>query len=216
MLTPEEKIIFDKCIPLLPEYPVVFDVGAYKGAYTDYVLSKVPDAMCLLFEPNDTLFEGITHNHKYNIILSGHEGKEPFYRCLDKADELSSTFKRRVFNQVEYVEEYKTCDTVDGITFKNGILQIGFLKIDVEGAELKVLIGSASMLLDKRIQFIQVEYGGTYPDAGITFVDVIRFVGQFGYKAFELVGDKLHELTEENFIEDYRFANFLITHHDVR
>lgn len=215
MITPEEKIIFDKCIPLLPGKPVIFDVGAYKGGYSDYVLEKLPKAACLLFEPNTQLFETIKHNHKYNILLSDHEGKESFYRCLNKADELSSIFDRDVFNQVDYVGESKTCDTVDGISFKNGILQIDFLKIDVEGAELKVLIGAASMLLDKRIHFIQVEYGGTYPDAGITFVDVMRFVGQFGYRAYELVGDKLHELTEENFVEDYRFANFLITHHDI-
>jgi FkbM family methyltransferase len=217
MLTPEEKIIFDKCIPYLPGKPVLFDVGAYKGAWTDYVLSRVPHALCLLFEPNDALCAELRHIYKYSLVLSDHEGTETFYRCHNKADELSSIIQREVFTQVSYNDEQKQCTTIDAFCYKDGMIaDIDFLKIDVEGAELKVLKGASELLAAKRIKFIQVEYGGTYPDAGITFVDVIQFVGQFGYKVCELVGNTLVELTEDNFIEDYRFANFLITHHDIR
>lgn len=215
MLTEEEKIIFDKCIPYLPTSPVIFDVGAYKGAYTDYVLSKVPDADCWLFEPNADLHAQLSKYKAFDIMLLDREGVQPFFRCLNKADELSSTYRREVFGQIEYEEQQKPCTSIDAFCLEHLLPSIDFLKIDVEGAEMDVLNGCMNMLQDKNIHFIQVEYGGTYPDAGISFLDIIQLIGQFGYRAYELVGDKLNLLTEENFVEDYRFANFLITHHDI-
>jgi FkbM family methyltransferase len=215
MLTDEERIIFNACIPFLPSNPLIFDVGAYKGGYSDYVLSMLPRAYCYLFEGNKALFDNLKYPRSYNVLLSDHAGKESFYRCLNQADELSSTFQRSVFSQVDFVEEQVPCTTVDFFCTEHGIEYIDFLKVDVEGAELKVLQGSVELLRQQRIRFIQVEYGGTYPDAGITFIDVLRFVNQFGYNAYELVGKKLIKLTVETFVEDLRFANFLITAHDI-
>lgn len=215
MLTDEERIIFNACIPFLPEKPTIFDVGAYKGGYSDFAVSILPNAHCYLFEGNKALFDKLKYPMSYNVLLSDHAGKESFYRCLNKADELSSTFQRSVFSQVEFVEEQVPCTTVDVFCAEKSIEYIDFLKVDVEGAELKVLQGSAELLRRQHIRFIQVEYGGTYPDAGITFIEVMRFVNQFGYQAYELVGKKLIKLTVETFIEDLRFANFLITAHDI-
>lgn len=218
MLTPDEKIIFKLCIPYLSKQPIIFDVGAYKGEYTDYVLSQLPEARCYLFEPNNGLAETLAGKYPdvYRIVMSSHIGKQSFFRCMDKADELSSIYKRPVFEQVAYVRERIVSSTVDAFCHETrSIDHIDFLKIDVEGAELDVLKGSEKMLSRKQISFLQVEYGGTYPDAGITFKHVLELVNEYGYSAYELIDNKLTPITAENFVEDYRFANFLITHHDI-
>lgn len=212
MLTPEEKIIFSNIIPHLPDNPVIFDVGAYKGEYTDYVKSVLPDADCYLFEPNKELFEGLANYNAFHTLIGNSVGYDIFFRCKGKADELSSAYKREVFGQVEYTRETVPITTVDSFCDVHNIGNIHFLKIDVEGAELDVLKGAKRMLTDKRILFAQVEYGGTYPDAGITFKQVIEYLDSLDYKVYELKGEDLSLLTAENFIEDYRFANFLITH----
>jgi FkbM family methyltransferase len=212
MLTNDEKIIFSKIIPHLPANPVIFDVGAYKGQYTDYVKSRIPTADCYLFEANRELIDGLRGYNAFNCLLTDKVGKRPFYRCKDKADELSSAYKREVFKQVEYETDAVRATTVDAFSLANNITQIYFLKIDVEGAELDVLKGSKRMLSEKRILFAQVEYGGTYPDAGITFKQVIQYLDSLDYKVYELKGNDLSLMTVESFTEDYRFANFLITH----
>lgn len=212
MLTSEEKTIFAKITPHLPPNPIIFDVGAYKGEYTDYVKGVLPDAECYLFEANKELMNSLEDYNAFCMLMSDRVGYNVFYRCKGKADEMSSAYNRQVFEQVECVSGTVSSMTIDGFTQCNGIKKIHFLKIDVEGAELDVLKGAKRMFTDKRILFAQVEYGGTYPDAGITFKQVINYLDELDYKVYELKGNNLIQLTEENFIEDYRFANFLITH----
>lgn len=216
MLTDDEKILLNIASKYLHKQPVIFDVGAHKGCYTEYALSIIPDANCFLFEPNAELFEQL--NKKYNafsIVLGEMNGIKPFYECIGDADELSSTYNRGVFAEVEHKSEPKKCYTVDYFCECTNIESIDLLKIDVEGAELDVLRGAEKMLRDQKIMFLQAEYGGTYPDAGITFIDVINFIDPYGYNIYELVEGSLKKVTNGNFIEDYRFANFLITYHDL-
>lgn len=216
MLTGDEKILFNIAKPYLHNKPVVFDVGAHKGNYTEYVLSQIPDADCFLFEPNTELFKELDKKyHAFNILLGESKGVKIFYQCEGDTDELSSTYNRPVFNDVAHNEEVKKCHTVDGFCEATYVDFIDFLKIDVEGAELDVLKGAAKMLQEEKIMFLQVEYGGTYPDAGINFIDVINFIEPFGYNIYELVEGSLKKITKENFVEDFRFANFLITYHDI-
>lgn len=217
MLTPDEIKIFSLCVPHLPNTPIIFDIGAYKGTYTEHVLSVLSQANCYLFEPNTLLFLELAKKYRaYNLAVSNANGDKTFYSCMDKADELSSTYKREIFSEVEYKEEIISSITIDTFCTTLCIQYIDFLKIDVEGAELDVLVGSESLLKAKRIQFIQVEYGGTYVDSGITFERVMRFMGEYGYKVYELVNNKLTAIIPEAFVEDYRFTNFLITCHDFR
>jgi FkbM family methyltransferase len=216
MLTDDEKILFNFASKYLHKQPVIFDVGAHKGAYTEYVLSQVPDAECFLFEPNTELFEGLNKKYNaFNILLGEIKGVKSFYECIGEADELSSTYKREVFADVKHRQDTKKCYTVDAFCESINLDFIDFLKIDVEGAELDVLKGGIKMLREERVMFLQVEYGGTYPDAGITFVDVINLIEPYGYYIYELIKGALHKITKENFIEDYRFTNFLITYHDL-
>lgn len=215
-LTPDEQILFSTALPFLNRRPLVFDVGAYKGEYSEYVLSVCPGADCYLFEPNTELFNELKNKYQaFNILISDVEDNVTFYQCPSDTGELSSLIKRPVFDDIQITEQKVKSTSIDNFCTYNFINLIHFLKIDVEGAELKVLNGCSKMLREKRIIFLQVEYGGTYPDAGITFLQVTRLMNMFGYNIYELVDGKLIIITEENFIEDYRYTNFLITYHDL-
>lgn len=212
MLETPEKILFQFAKPFLPVRPVIFDVGAHKGGYTEYVLSVMPDADCFLFEPNSELFKELDKKYNaFNILLGEIKGVKTFYQCADKADELSSTYRREVFSEVEHNTEIKKCHTVDDFCKSENIDHIDMLKIDVEGAELDVIKGALMMLDDKKISFLQVEYGGTYPDAGITGLQVIQYLNDLDYNVYELAGDELESIIPERFVEDYRYTNFLVT-----
>lgn len=212
MLEAPEKILFQFAKPFLPANPVIFDVGAHKGSYTEYVLSEIPAADCFLFEPNKYLCSFLKSRHKaFNTLVGAVSGPQDFYECEGKWDELSSMYKRPVFNGLPVSAGKVACITIDQFCSDMSIERIDLLKIDVEGAELDVLRGAEKMLSDKKITFLQVEYGGTYPDAGITGLQVIKYLNELGYKVYELVGDELMLITPENFVEDYRYTNFLVT-----
>lgn len=216
MLEAPEKILFQFIKPFLPTKPVVFDVGAHKGGYTEYVLGEIADADCFLFEPNKYLCAFLKSKYKaFNTLVGSTSGPKDFYECAGSADELSSMYNRPVFEGIENRVEKIACVTVDQLCNDLSIGHIDLLKIDVEGAELDVLKGSETMLSGKQISFLQVEYGGTYPDAGITGLEVIQYLNDLGYKVYELAGDKLILVTPENFIEDYRYTNFLVTFKEI-
>ena len=54
---------------------------------------------------------------------------------------------------------------------KNGIEQINFLKVDVEGNEYKVFSGAQGMINQGRIKHIQLEFGGCNIDSRTFFRD---------------------------------------------
>lgn len=211
MVDKHDREIFERCMPFLGTTPIVFDVGACKGGYTDYVLSKIPMADCFLFEPNPELFKGLEHENKYEAALSDKRGQIDFYLCSGDYNELSSMYEREVFKETGRVVKTVNSTTVDWFCAEKGIKTIDFLKIDVEGAEFDVLKGAGFMMNDKEIKFIQVEYGGTYIDAGIKFVDIIKYSEDLGYTVYEN-GERV---TMENFKEDYRYALFLLTYIDL-
>lgn len=217
MIESPEKILFQFIKPFLPNSPVIFDVGAHKGGYTEYVLSEVPEADCFLFEPNDRLYNLLLAGKykAFNNLVGNSWGPDIFYECKDAADELSSMYKRPVFGELEMESRMAFCITIDKFCSDMSIERIDLLKIDVEGAELDVLKGAEQMLSEKQISFLQVEYGGTYPDAGITGLQFIQYLNELGYKVYELVEDKLTLITPENFVEDYRYTNFLVTHKEI-
>lgn len=210
-LTPDEKMILTLVSKYLSPAPVLFDVGAYKGDWSNFAQEILTMPKIYMFEPTPGL------NQKANeLALSDTEGEIPFYKCIGKADELSSIYNREVFSQVECELQTVKCTTVDLFCQKHNIPFIDFLKIDVEGAEFNVLLGAKEMLARHNVLFAQVEYGGTYPDAKILFRDILNFLTELGYFVFELTNTGFVQLTVDNFVEDFRFANFLISANDIR
>jgi len=204
-----DKDLFKKCLPHLGKQPVIFDVGAHEGKFTEFVLQLLPNAKCYMFEPNIELAIKIGARA---LAISDHNGFVPFYIPPKKNDELSSLYKREVFDETGYEEIEVGCTSIDSFCSVNHISEIDYLKVDVEGAELDVLNGCKEMMASRDIKFIQLEYGGTYPDAGITFMQIIETANKYGYNVYELVDKILTPVTTINFIEDYRYAVFLLTY----
>ena len=93
--------------------------------------------------------------------------------------------------------------TLDDHVDAEGLHQIDFLKIDVEGFELRVLCGARNLLREKRVDLILLEIGdGTCATAGIEPVEVVNELESHGYR--------LHAIDEEGQITD-RIRSFPAT-----
>lgn len=218
MIEDFDKDLFKKCMPFFSDNPVILDIGAHKGAYTDFVLSVIPKAECYLFEPNEELFntlKSVYKNVSHFAVCEG-TGLKIFNVCPNKNDELSSLYKRKIFEETGAQPVSVKCTSIDALSICNDLSQIDFIKIDVEGAEKDVIVGAGSMMYDRKIKFIQFEYGSTYLDADIQFVHILRFALTFGYRCYEIINGKLIEVTEQNFVNDYRYSVFLLTYIDMK
>lgn len=218
MIEDFDKDLFKKCMPFFSEKPVILDIGAHKGAYTDFVLGIIPEADCYLFEPNIELYNALKSVYKNVSPFAVCEGSgiKIFNVCPKKNDELSSLYKRNIFEETGSESITVKCTSIDDLSICNNLEQIDFVKIDVEGAEKDVIAGAAAMMRDKKIKFIQFEYGSTYIDADIQFVDILKIASGFGYRCYEIIKDKLTEVTQQNFVNDYRYSVFLLTYIEMQ
>lgn len=218
MIEDFDKDLFKKCMPFFSEKPIILDIGAHKGSYTDFVLGMIPEADCYLFEPNIELYNALKDVYKNVSPFAVCEGTgiKIFNVCPRKNDELSSLYKRKIFDETGSDSVSVKCTSIDDLSVPNNFDQIDFIKIDVEGAEKDVITGASGMMNTKRIKFIQFEYGSTYIDADIQFVDILKIASWHDYKCYEIIKDRLSEVTEQNFVNDYRYSVFLLTYMDMK
>ena len=160
--------------------PVVFDVGANTGLYTEAFLNLIPNAQVFAFEPSigaikefQIRFSGHSNVHLIPIAL----GKENSVLSLysDKSGSgLASLTKRRVQHfgiEMDYVESI-SCRKLDDWIIERNVYP-DFIKIDVEGHELDVLSGAISTL--SKVPVIQFEFGGCNIDTRTFFQDFWYF-----------------------------------------
>ena len=137
----------------------VVDAGAHIGFYTLKVAKKVGLlGKVIAIEPDTQNFQllqkNIAINHHPNVIaihaaLSDTNGPRLFYGNVDPSQSGFYTPRSKV-STVEIVETM----TLDTLLQHLGIDQIDWLKLDVEGEELKVLKGASQVLQNNKVKII--------------------------------------------------------------
>jgi FkbM family methyltransferase len=191
---------------------VVFDVGGNVGEYAKVAARFFSNATIHAFEPSKKTFERFVHNTKSieNIIpnnfgLSDADTSVLLYSSA-AASGLSSVYHRNIKHigiTMDNTEEI-SLSTIDNYCELQNIQQIHFLKLDIEGHELKALQGAARMLESSGIRFIQFEFGGTNIDSRTFFQD-FYFLLQDKYRFYRVLKDGLAEIpnykiTQEIFV----------------
>jgi FkbM family methyltransferase len=187
------------------EMPVVFDVGANEGQFTDMIDAELPDASVHLFEPQATLLP--TLEEKYgndphrtvNGYALADDDAETTLHYDERGSSLASMSERDLdhvditFDKTEAVQTR----TLDGYCDEHDIDWIDYLKIDVEGHELDVLDGAAGMIEAGAIGYITFEFGGSNVDTRTFFRDYYTFFEERGYDVYRILpGADLYELRQ--------------------
>jgi len=155
-----EKIL-SKCDPKL-----CIDVGANKGDYTINIL-KNTSATVISFEPlsrcYDTLKKRTKNFGKRSIVINKGVGSENTKKNIffDEVNTTHASFLESI-KQIPYVKN-ESQELVEIITldeyFKNKFYEaIDFIKIDTEGFEHEVLVGSKNIIENLKPKFIQIEF----------------------------------------------------------
>jgi FkbM family methyltransferase len=195
-----------------------FDVGANIGLYT-LLLNDIfiDNAKIYSFEPSKKTFNtlSINTNHiKYQNVFNfgfGNINNSLTLYYNQEESGLASVYQRRLnhFNIKMDLKEEIEIRTVDSFCSENNIDKINFLKIDVEGHELNVLIGACNLLKNKKIDFIQFEFGGCNIDSRTYFQDFYYLLKDDFY-IFRILKDGLYKITNyKEMYEAFSTTNFL-------
>ena len=190
------------------------DVGVYRGVYS-YKLSEEFKHV-YAFEPNPLIYPFLKKNLTKiiknltlsNCALSNSAGianlkiptrsKSIFKGNVEELYKLglATIHKKNNFNNYESINVTKT--TLDD-NLQN--INIGFIKIDVEGHEKEVIEGARNLITKyKPILLVEIEKKHNKKPV----LETINFINQFGYSAFFCKNDelynisKLEDLNEEN------------------
>lgn len=137
------------------------DVGCHKGEFLDLFLKYCPDGHHIAFEPIPSFYRNLVKKYGEKadvreLCLSDDRGKNSFVHVVSNPA-YSGILKRNFDRSGEKVEKIEVfTDTLDNVMDENA--EIDFVKIDVEGAEYKVLKGATQTL--KRCRAVIVfEFG---------------------------------------------------------
>lgn len=139
---------------ILRQDDVIFDIGANLGWYTILASKLAPKGECHAFEPVPFIFKKMQRNceinnlsntiHFRNIALGDEDGKEVViytFKGLYHGHSSLSTLERS-----DYTESRTPMTTLDKYIADNNVGRLDFIKMDTEGAELKVLSGAKQLL----------------------------------------------------------------------
>lgn len=169
---------------------VVVDIGAHIGSETILLASKISTGKVYSFEPTSNSFLQL----KQNIILNGYvdrvvceqmaisdkEGKIMFYES--KESEINSLIKHESYKKINV-----QTTTLDSYAKKHQLRRINLLKIDVEGAELKVIKGAKKLLHNQLIDVIIFEVNDSSSQTTQDNDKLQLLLKEEGYVLFSLV-----------------------------
>lgn len=164
-----EKRVFKNLLKNISE-PVVFDVGANIGEYSEMARKTIPNAKIYSFEPHPITFKKLEERGKkfnLNVFNLGFgnfkQETEIFDYATDDSSPRASLFKdviEKQYNSNSISHKVKIL-TIDEFTKEHNINKIDFLKIDVEGNELNVLRGASNLIIENKVKIIQFEFNYT-------------------------------------------------------
>lgn len=166
----------------------VFDVGAFRGGWSQVAFLAFPSARFDLFEISRKNFDLLRKDpanstfRLHNLALSDRSGRVA-YRDYGRGYALNTLVENARFHDTYLPSWVRQARTETGSEFckRHRIRTVDFLKIDVEGAEYRVLRGFQGMLRRRAIRVIQFEYGYINGDAGFLMKDFYKFFDTLGY-----------------------------------
>jgi FkbM family methyltransferase len=200
------------------ETPVVFDVGANIGDYSNDIIKLFPNALIYAFEPHPKNFVKLTSSGKRNLhCFNKAVGNQQEQILLHDYEENDGSAHASLYREVieEIHQEKSISYKVDVITLdifcaEQRIKSIDLLKIDTEGNELKCLIGAKQLLKDNKIKAIQFEFNEMNIISRCTFKDFWDLLYNFNLYRL-LPGGNLLEIKEYSpvFCEIYAYQNII-------
>jgi len=195
--------------------PIVLDVGANIGNYSEAIRSLAPEAKIFAFEPSSfarqILEKRFSDDNLVEVVpfALGRKNSREILWSDNPGSGLASLTRRRLdhygidLNESEIVE---VCTLDSWVEAQN--IYPNFIKLDVEGHELDVLLGGVKTL--ESVEVVQFEFGGCNIDTRTFFQDFWYFLSSFGFSIYRISEkEPLHISKYSELDECFRTTNYL-------
>lgn len=209
----------------------IVDVGANTGGYTEEMRMRFPKATIYAIEPHPETFKSLLVSAQKNKFFAYRQGLGSDIgagELWDFADDaelkptqptstLASTLKEVVkdlHKQKPQAYAFKMT-TLDNFAKNEGIKNIDFLNIDVEGAELVVLKGAKSLLKNNKISLIQFEFNEMNAYSRTLFKDFMDILPKYIF--YRIMPNGLYKLGDyrPSTHEIFAFQNILAVPEEI-
>lgn len=201
--------------------PVFFDIGANRGDYSIALKSVFPEATVHAFEPNPSAYQLLVNNTADLGVVSVPLGcgaaagfAEIFtYSTIPQSSHAAT--RSEILTELHRSDKVERCPiqltTLDAYCSEHGIPKIDFLKLDVEGDEYTVLLGSERLLCNGGIHAIQFEFNEMNVISRVFLRDFHKLLSN--YRFFRLLPNRLLSLDPYNTRHEvFQFQNILAVH----
>ncbi len=205
--------------------PCFVDVGANIGNYTLALLEAFPQCSVLAIEPQPAVFEKLTRNlakwsnvRTLNVGLGSEASELSLFNYADGDHSEHASIYADVFTDLRPASVKPiqiTVNTLDTIAKQMDIDgQIDLLKIDTEGHEYEVLKGCESLLSDRKISTIQLEFNDVNSIAGVFLRDIRKLLRD--YRVYRLLPKGLLPVSDLPLRSElFAFQNLFFVRNDL-
>ncbi|ESA38251.1 family methyltransferase [Leptolyngbya sp. Heron Island J] len=212
-----EKYLLEKIASHKWHEFVCIDVGANIGNYSCAVKENIKMAKLYAIEPHPKAFEKLKLNSKildyyaFNLAFSDCVKIIDIfdYASLDSEDDSSAhaSLYKDVILQKGYkrINQHKAqATTLDDFLIDQKIKHVNLLKIDTEGHEFAVLMGSKDSLRLEKIDIIQFEFNSMNRSSRVFMKDFFEILSN--YDLYRLMQDGLLSIQIEDALISELFA----------
>lgn len=194
----------------------ILDIGANEGQFAEEIYNIFPEAKIYSFEPLKESYKLLIKKFKdknrlyaYNIALGEQDEEKTFYMSsgspsssLLKMGKLHKNLFPHTAAITEQVVTIKKLDNVKGIHIQDNLM----IKIDVQGAEDKVILGGIDTFRRAKIIITEVSYATLYENQPL-FKDIFSLLDKLNFKYIGNIEQFYNPINNAPLFSDAIFVN---------
>jgi FkbM family methyltransferase len=162
---------------------VVYDIGAYKGEWTQTMRHTLKGSAFVLFEGNAAHVPSLEQVGRYFIALLSDTVKTVSYYATGSTGD--SYLQETIGPYDGVTPTTSTTVTLDALVREKGLPLPDFLKIDTQGSEIDVMRGAPQCLAHASLVLLECPLM-TYNTGAPTIQDYLDFMKSQGFIPFEM------------------------------